>query len=284
MITIQNQTKVGYEQLKIILFFWIYGYNVCSPWCLNIVFRAEKMKNGIPLSDEDRIPWLETLRDCLKTSIENGETVIMGCSALQQHYREILRSADKNYKPGSGCYICVVKFVLLDAPEEVLSSRLEKRCAEGNHFMPAKLLQSQIDLLQIDESEGIIKVDATAEPRILVDMIQSLIVKPHLWKFLGAIMNHHYVKHIVLSGLNELRMLLLLQRLLILQTGQTECEHLFENFCLSNYEAMDLWCHFLYMSPESRMRNLHLSHLIPPRHICCSNGTWKCYRGSILAM
>ncbi|CAI9088626.1 OLC1v1023014C1 [Oldenlandia corymbosa var. corymbosa] len=134
------------------------------------------MKNGIPLSEADRIPWLETLRDSLKGGIANGEFVILGCSALQPHYREILRSADQNYKPGS--YVCKVKFVLLDAPAEVLAARLERRAAEGKHFMPAKLLQSQLDLLQIEESEGIIKVDATLEPSTIVNKIQDSIVKP----------------------------------------------------------------------------------------------------------
>lgn len=41
----------------------------------------------------------------------------------------------------------MVKFVLLDAGAEVLAARLQKRAEEGNHLMPAKLLQSQLDLL-----------------------------------------------------------------------------------------------------------------------------------------
>lgn len=133
------------------------------------------MKNGIPLSEEDRIPWLQTLRDALSRSIANEESVILGCSALQKHYREILRSADPNYEPGS--YICTVKFVLLNAQAEVLAARLEKRAAEGKHFMPAKLLQSQMDLLQIGESEGILKVDATLEPQAIVNIIQASMIK-----------------------------------------------------------------------------------------------------------
>ncbi|KAK4439865.1 Gluconokinase, partial [Sesamum alatum] len=124
--------------------------------------NKDKMKTGIPLSDEDRIPWLETLRDALSVSLANGETVILGCSALQKHYREILRCADPNYVPGS--FACAVKFVLLSVAADVLAARLEKRAVEGNHFMPAKLLQSQLDLLQIDESEGILKVDASLDP------------------------------------------------------------------------------------------------------------------------
>lgn len=133
------------------------------------------MGNGIPLSEEDRIPWLELLRDALRESLENGKTVILGCSALRKQYREILRCADPNYELGS--YDSVVEFVLLDVEAEVLAARLQKRAAEGKHFMPATLLKSQLELLQIDDSEGIMKVDATLSPQIIVGTIQDLIFK-----------------------------------------------------------------------------------------------------------
>lgn len=131
---------------------------------------TDKMKAGIPLSDEDRIPWLQTLRDTLRVSLSNGETIILGCSALQKHYREILRSADLDYIPGSAS--SAVTFVHLSVEAEVLAARLEKR---GNHFMPAKLLQSQLDLLQMDESEGIHKVDASHHPQETLKAIQDLV-------------------------------------------------------------------------------------------------------------
>ncbi|KAJ0699216.1 putative gluconokinase [Helianthus annuus] len=54
--------------------------------------NKEKMKKGIPLSDEDRTPWLEVLRDVVNANLVSGKTVILGCSALQKQYREILRS------------------------------------------------------------------------------------------------------------------------------------------------------------------------------------------------
>lgn len=130
------------------------------------------MQKGIPLSDEDRIPWLETLRDSLKTNLVNGKNVILGCSALQKRYRDILRSADPDYKPS---YTCAVKFVLLDVHADVLAARLEKRAAEGKHFMPLKLLQSQLDLLQTDDSEGIYKIDATQSPETIVKHVLTLI-------------------------------------------------------------------------------------------------------------
>lgn len=138
-----------------------------------LLFITEKMRQGIPLTEEDRIPWLEKLRDILRESIIRGKSIVLGCSALQKQYREILRSADWNYKSGS--YASCLEFILLDIPTEVLVMRLEKRAAEGKHFMPSTLLQSQLDLLQIDDSEGIYKVDGTLRPDAVVNSIQSLI-------------------------------------------------------------------------------------------------------------
>ena len=131
------------------------------------------MKRGIALSDKDRIPWLETLRNALREYLLSNNTVVLGCSALQKNYREILRSADPHYEHGS--FESMVKFVLLDARAEVIAARLEKRAAEGNHFMPPNLLQSQLDSLQLDPSEGILKVDATQSPDDTVNGIQALI-------------------------------------------------------------------------------------------------------------
>ncbi|XP_073027628.1 gluconokinase-like isoform X2 [Primulina eburnea] len=123
--------------------------------------------------DDDRMPWIETLRDALISRSVNGGTVILGCSALKESYREILRHADARYVRGS--YMCSVKFVLLEVGAGILGARLEKRAAEGQHFMPAKLLESQLDSLQIDESEGILRVDASQDPQTTLKNIQTLI-------------------------------------------------------------------------------------------------------------
>ncbi|CAL5050483.1 unnamed protein product [Urochloa decumbens] len=119
-----------------------------------------KMSKGIPLSDADRTPWLESLRDAIRDRLDGGEDVAVSCSALQLKYREILRAADKSYQPGYYA-ACRVKFVCLRASAEVITDRMQRRSSEGKHFMPASLLQSQLDLLQIDAAEGITEVDAT---------------------------------------------------------------------------------------------------------------------------
>lgn len=104
----------------------------------------------------------------------NGETLTLTCSALRNKYREILRSADPNYKPGNYT-TCRVKFVCLVAPAEVIAERIKIRSNDGKHFMPATLLQSQLDLLQINEDEQINKIDATLKLQSIVDSILLLI-------------------------------------------------------------------------------------------------------------
>jgi gluconokinase len=51
-----------------------------------------KMANGIPLSDEDRLPWLVFLSSKISNCLENGHPGIMACSALKENYRQILLS------------------------------------------------------------------------------------------------------------------------------------------------------------------------------------------------
>ncbi|KAL6861416.1 hypothetical protein ACP4OV_017116 [Aristida adscensionis] len=126
-----------------------------------------KMSKGIPLSDADRTPWLESLRDTIRERLDSGEDVVVSCSALQLKYREILRAADSSYKPADYA-TCRVKFVCLKASEEVITERMKRRSLEGKHFMPASLLQSQLDLLQIDPVEKITEVDATVSADTIV--------------------------------------------------------------------------------------------------------------------
>ena len=126
------------------------------------------MSNGIPLADADRFPWLETLRGAIRERLHRGEDVAVSCSALRHKYREILREGDSSYKAG-GYADCRVKFVCLEASAEVIAERVRRRAKEGGHFMPASLLQSQLDLLEIDDAEGITVVDATVRPEAVVE-------------------------------------------------------------------------------------------------------------------
>jgi gluconokinase len=94
-----------------------------------------KMSAGVPLDDDDRRPWLEALASLQSFHHAEGMSTVLTCSALKRAYRDVLRGG---VPPGS------VSFVHLAAPFEVLRARMEAR----EHFMPASLLQSQLDTLE----------------------------------------------------------------------------------------------------------------------------------------
>jgi gluconokinase len=112
--------------------------------------NRQKMHAGIPLTDEDRIPWLSSLHDVLVAWQRNGVNGILTCSALKQSYRDLLA---KDLPAGS------YRFVLLDVPRTVLEARMHNR---PGHFMNPDLLQSQLDTLEMPRDA--LRVDATQPP------------------------------------------------------------------------------------------------------------------------
>jgi carbohydrate kinase (thermoresistant glucokinase family) len=68
--------------------------------------NIEKMKQGIPLNDEDRTPWLLALRDELKRLLAAGRSAILACSALKESYRQLMSD-----------YASAMRFVLLDVDQ-----------------------------------------------------------------------------------------------------------------------------------------------------------------------
>ncbi|HEX3436782.1 MAG TPA: gluconokinase [Pseudacidobacterium sp.] len=99
--------------------------------------NKQKMHSGIPLTDEDRAPWLATLHKLIRGWHERGENGILTCSALKTAYRDML-VADLP----SVAY----RFVLMEAPKELIAERMQARAS--HHFMPPVLLDSQLATLQ----------------------------------------------------------------------------------------------------------------------------------------
>ncbi|KAL1784004.1 putative gluconokinase isoform X1 [Sigmodon hispidus] len=110
-----------------------------------------KMRKGVPLSDQDRIPWLCSLHDILLRDVALGQRVVLACSALKKMYRDILiwgRSDSPLKGDESGKEKLAVKQLLvvyLCGSFEIISRRLFQRKA---HFMPPELLQSQFSILE----------------------------------------------------------------------------------------------------------------------------------------
>ena len=93
-----------------------------------------KMAAGIPLTDDDRCPWLDVLNRELKAQAANGRTVFLACSALRQVYRDRLSSGMPQ-----------LRFVYLKGSKELIFQRMTSR---ENHFMPPALLDSQFAVLE----------------------------------------------------------------------------------------------------------------------------------------
>jgi gluconokinase len=115
-----------------------------------------KMHAGIPLTDEDRAPWLESLRNAITAWLAAGENVVLACSALKASYRDLLQVSPK------------VKFVFLHASFELIAERL---AARKGHYMNPDLLRSQFDTLE--EPKDTLTVDASSSPAHMVDEIRT---------------------------------------------------------------------------------------------------------------
>jgi gluconokinase len=107
--------------------------------------NVEKMRRGIPLTDADRKPWLDSLHHLIKTSLDEGKPGILACSALRESYREYLQV-------GEG-----VEYVYLRGDFDLIQQRLAGRVG---HYMNPALLRSQFDALEEPgRGETIIPVD-----------------------------------------------------------------------------------------------------------------------------
>ncbi len=117
-----------------------------------------KMHSGIPLTDDDRWPWLRAIARWIGQQEQDGHDAIVACSALKRSYRDVLRDGHPS-----------VRFVFLDVPRGVLEERLRER---HGHYMPASMLQSQLDALEpLGDDEPGFEIPADRPPPVLVDDI-----------------------------------------------------------------------------------------------------------------
>src|SRR5262252_1376606 len=100
--------------------------------------NIEKMRRGEPLNDADRRPWLEAIREVIRTTIDRSENAVIACSALKESYRKLLQIHGH------------VSFVYLKASMALIQDRLKNRVG---HFMNPDLVQSQFDTLEEPEQD-----------------------------------------------------------------------------------------------------------------------------------
>ncbi len=117
--------------------------------------NIEKISHGIPLTDSDRVPWLEAIRDVMRQWIAEGRNVVLACSALKHSYRTMLRISPE------------VKFVYLKADPALIQERLRLR---HGHFATEDLLASQFAALE--EPRDASAVDVGRPPAEIVAAIR----------------------------------------------------------------------------------------------------------------
>jgi gluconokinase len=117
-----------------------------------------KMHAGIPLTDEDRLPWLDALHQAMLEWQTAGQSGILACSALKASYRERLSAGIEK-----------LRYVWLDPPRAVLEERMRNR---PGHFMPAALLDSQLATLEDPGGEGhVLRLDGSGPVEQEIAMI-----------------------------------------------------------------------------------------------------------------
>ena len=126
--------------------------------------NVSKMSQGVPLNDNDRLPWLQKLNKTLIKKHTAKNDIVLSCSALKENYRSILNTNLENK----------IFWIFLHGEAKIISERMKSR----NHFMPVDLLQSQYDDLELP-NDGII-IDIVNSPEDIVNQLIKKLKMPEL--------------------------------------------------------------------------------------------------------
>lgn len=107
--------------------------------------NIEKMTQGKPLNDDDRLPWLEHLHALIVEHLDQNKSLIVASSALKKKYRQTLK--------GTQTRVC---FVHLAGSFELISKRMQQR---SGHYMKAEMLRSQFADLELSQHILTISID-----------------------------------------------------------------------------------------------------------------------------
>ncbi len=111
--------------------------------------NIQKMEKGLPLTDEDRVPWLKKVAEKM-AKLEGQGSGVVACSALKERYRQVLTS-DSSFP---------ILLVYLKGTRDVLYRRLRQR---KDHFMPPNLLDSQLKTLEEPRNALTLSIELTPE-------------------------------------------------------------------------------------------------------------------------
>jgi gluconokinase len=118
--------------------------------------NIEKIRKGISLTDADRWPWLEILRQQIAAWLAAKKNVVLACSALKRSYRERLGVGPE------------VRFVYLKGTAALITERLH--CRRG-HFAGESILAGQ--MTDLEEPQAAIVVDIRRTPAEIVDYVRK---------------------------------------------------------------------------------------------------------------
>jgi gluconokinase len=121
--------------------------------------NRQKMAAGQPLTDADRIPWLDELHRQVAANLADGQSLVLACSALKESYRERLRGG-----------ISQIQFVYLKGDFDLIRARM---AARPDHFMKPGMLESQF--ADLEEPTDAIIADISQSVRKTVDRIKQQI-------------------------------------------------------------------------------------------------------------
>jgi gluconokinase len=123
-----------------------------------------KMHSGIPLTDEDRLPWLKALAQRVDDARERNENLVLACSALKHSYQDYLRH-----------HLDILHYVYLEGDEALIRERLAHR---SGHFMNPALLHSQFET--IEPPADALRVDIGPSAEVVANRILETL--PPGWK------------------------------------------------------------------------------------------------------
>lgn len=118
--------------------------------------NVEKIRQGTPLTDADREPWLKHLAEAIRGWIGAGKNVVLACSALKRKYRQELEVGPE------------VRFIYLKGSAPLIAQRLHAR---HGHFAGEAILASQI--ADLEEPESALVIDIRQTPGQIVKQIRS---------------------------------------------------------------------------------------------------------------
>jgi gluconokinase len=118
--------------------------------------NIEKMRRGVPLDDDDRIPWLNSIREEMESWDAQSRNVVLACSALKRDYRQRLQINSN------------VKLVYLKGSYELLRERLHAR---KGHYAGEQLLASQF--ADLEEPADALTINVARTPEEIVAEIRK---------------------------------------------------------------------------------------------------------------